>query len=129
MVTYTTNLRFSKPAAQDQDWDVPANTNYDLLDSAVAGYTSVDVTSAGVVLSVNNGAADQSRQPMLKIIGSPDAARTVTVPDKPKLWFVHNDTSQTVTIAVSGGGGSSAVSAGEKAIMYTYGDGTLVRIV
>mgnify|MGYP003350649592 CR=1 FL=1 len=64
MASTYSSLKFELIGTGDQAgvWGSTTNTNLGtLLESAIAGYTSVAVSSANQALTVNNGAADQAR--------------------------------------------------------------------
>ena len=101
--TFTTSLKFNKPALGDAGWGTAVNGGFtDLADSAIAGTTSVDVTLANVTLTSLNGAADQARQMFLVATGTPGVAREVIVPATSKLYFAKNESDDVVTFKVSG---------------------------
>lgn len=123
--TYTTSLRLTKPevGANLNTWGTILNEQLiDLLDTAIAGATTITV-AANVVLTSQNGQADQARAAALILNGSPSAAFTVTLPAVTKWYLVQNNTGQTATIRYATGT-THAVLDGETQLVFA--DGTNV---
>lgn len=102
--TYSSNLRLNLIGTGDQAgvWGETTNTNLGtLLDAAIAGVTSVAVTSTSQALTAYNGAADQSRQAVVVLTGTPGGAASVYIPPATKTYIIKNSTDQIVTIKVS----------------------------
>jgi hypothetical protein len=102
--TYSSNLRLNLIGTGDQAgvWGNTTNTNLGtLLDAAIAGVTSVAVTSTSQALTAFNGAADQSRQAVVVLTGTPGGAASVYIPPATKTYIIKNSTNQIVTIVVS----------------------------
>jgi hypothetical protein len=102
--TYSSNLRLNLIGTGDQAgvWGETTNTNLGtLLDAAIAGVTSVAVTSTSQALTAFNGAADQSRQAVVVLTGTPGGAASVYIPPATKTYIIKNSTNQVVTIVVS----------------------------
>lgn len=123
--TFTSSLRLVKQAAGENSstWGTIFNQQFsDLIDSAIAGYTSVAVADVDVVLSASNGASDQARSMVLNFTGGLTQARTITVPTTSKLYFVKNSTTGgfPLTIETAAGTGVS-LRYGGKAVIYCDG--------
>ncbi len=127
--TYSNNLRLNLIGTGDQAgvWGNTTNTNLGtLLDAAIAGVTSVAVTSTSQALTAFNGAADQSRQAVVVLTGTPGAAASVYIPPATKTYIIKNSTNQIVTIVVSTalngttptGGASVAIPIGKTTLVY-----------
>jgi hypothetical protein len=102
--TYSNNLRLNLIGTGDQAgvWGNTTNTNLGtLLEAAIAGVTSVAVTSTSQALTAFNGAADQSRQAVVVLTGTPGAAASVYIPPATKTYIIKNSTNQIITIVVS----------------------------
>lgn len=68
MSTYSPSLRIELITTGDQAgaWGNTTNTNLGtLVETAIAGYVSVSITSANQALTALNGAADQSRHAVI----------------------------------------------------------------
>ena len=110
MPSYTTSLRLVQPATGEYSgtWGTQVNTGITaLVDSSIAGTTSITMTAANYTLTTANGASDESRAMFLVLGGTPGAAREVIVPAVSKLYFVTNSTTggfaQTVKTASGSG--------------------------
>ena len=102
--SYSNNLRLNLIGTGDQAgvWGVTTNTNLGtLLEAAVAGVVSVPVTSTSQALTAYNGAADQSRQAVVVLTGTPGGAATVYIPPATKIYIIKNSTDQIVTISAA----------------------------
>lgn len=127
--TYTTLLRLEKQATGENNntWGTRFNSNFaDLVDEAIAGSTTVSVSSATVSLTANQGATDTSRPAMLLLAGTLTSSIDVVVPSATKAWIVRNGSSGSFSITLKAAGGSGyAVPQGETRIVWC--DGTSVR--
>ena len=129
--TYTTNKVIEKPASGDyaNAWAAPVNTDWDIIDQAFGGVTSLNATAGSVTLS-----AAQYRSLSLSVAGAMSANVTYTIPSTVGgQWMVYNTTTDgsggpwTITIA-SAGGGTSVVIQRNKATNI-ISDGTNIRSV
>jgi hypothetical protein len=125
--TYTTNKVIEKPGNGDyvDTWNVPANGDFDIIDQAFGGVTSLNATSGSATLTDT-----QYRSLILAISGSMSANVTYTIPSgKGGQWIVRNTTtggSYTVTIASGGGGTSVVVDRNQNTTIFS--DGTNIRV-
>lgn len=120
--TPTTRNRLNLQGAGDNQgsWGGVLNTQvFSLLDEALDGVTTITVT-ADVPLSSQNYATDQSRRRILKLVGSPTASFTITIPSVEKFYLVHNTTSVSHTVKAGGTG----VIVPPSSLTYVYCDGT-----
>lgn len=121
--TYSPYLRLELIGTGEQTgtWGATTNTNLGtLLDQAVAGTATIDVTLGDVTLTALNGASDQSRRAILKITGTPVAARNVIAPEQSKWYLVSNDCGQTITLKGASTTGY-AIADGETLLMFWNG--------
>lgn len=122
--TYSPNLRLELLASGEQanTWGITTNTNLGtLLEDAITGYIELNVTASDITLTQIDGAADQSRNMILAIIGAPASARSVYCPDNvTKIYVVANTTAQVVTISTVSGAGVD-ISPGQAALVYCDG--------
>lgn len=111
--TYTTNKVIEKPGNGDyvDTWNVPANSDFDIIDQAFGGTTSLNATSGSATLTDT-----QYRSLFLSISGAMSAGVTYTIPSGVGgQWIIHNTTTDssggpwTVTIASAGGGASLVI--------------------
>lgn len=122
--TYSPYLRLELIGTGDQTgtWGNTTNTNLGtLLDQAVAGTATIDVTLGDVTLSTLNGASDQSRQAILKITGTPVAARNVIAPESSKWYLISNECGQTITLK---GASTTGYAIADGATLLMFWNGT-----
>lgn len=101
MSTYSPSLRIELIATGDQAgvWGNTTNTNLGtLIESAIAGYTSVSVTTANQALTALDGLADQSRNMVLALTTTTTAAFAVYAPPAEKIYVIYNASSYAATI-------------------------------
>lgn len=101
MSTYSPSLRIELITTGDQagTWGVTTNTNLGtLIESAVAGYVSVSITSADQALTALNGVADQSRNMTLALTTTTSAPFNVYAPPAEKTYVIYNASLYTATI-------------------------------
>ena len=119
--TYTPSLRLTKPSDGDINWGQTVNTGLtELVDSSVAGTTTITMTAADYTLTNTNGTTDEARRMFIVATGSPGAPRNVICPAVSKLYFFRNDTAFTLTLKTPSGSGV-AVPAGQYQILYCNG--------
>jgi hypothetical protein len=126
--TYTASLRLVRPATGEltETWGEVFNQQFsDLIDKAIAGYTSVSMSDTDKTLTALDGAADEARYMGLKFTGALTAARSVIVPAVSKLYFVNNATTGGFALTVKTPSGTGvAVLAGNSTVVFC--DGTNV---
>jgi hypothetical protein len=101
MSTYSPSLRIELITTGDQAgvWGTTTNTNLGtLIESAIAGYTSVSITSANQALTALNGVADQSRNMTIALTTTTTANFNVYAPPAEKTYVIQNASSYTATI-------------------------------
>jgi hypothetical protein len=101
MSTYSPSLRIQLITTGDQAgvWGDTTNTNLGtLIESAIAGYTSVSVTTANQALTALDGVADQSRNMVLALTTTTTAAFAVYAPPAEKTYIVYNASAYAATI-------------------------------
>ena len=125
VASYTSNLGFTKPANGDNNnsWDVPVNSNSDLLDFALSGVTAVGTTGGTTTLSATQGASNQARAAVISITGTLVSNAIVNAPaTATKTYWVKNGTTgdYTVTFGVTSGT-SVLIPQGTWALVYCDG--------
>jgi len=103
--TYSSNLRIELIGSGDQAGAWGATTDNNLayiMDTAIAGYQAVAITSTSQALTYVNGpsssaALNQSVYAMLKFTGA-SAATNVYIPPASKQYIVYNNSGYTITI-------------------------------
>ena len=136
--TYSPNLRIELIGSGDQAgaWGATTDSNLAyIMDTAIAGYQAVAITSISQALTYVNGpsssaALNQSVYAMLKFTGA-SAATSVYIPPASKQYIVYNNSGYTITIYNStvignttAAGSGIAVVNGDKIMIWS--DGTNV---
>jgi len=101
MSTYSPSLRIELIATGDQAgvWGNTTNTNLGtLVESAIAGYVSVSVTTANQALTALDGLPDQSRNMVLALTTTTTAAFAVYAPPVEKTYVVYNASAYPATV-------------------------------
>ena len=123
--TYSSNLRIELIASGEQanQWGITTNTNLGtLIEQAIAGLASIDVTAGNVTLTSLNGVSDQSRQMVLNVTGTPGVARQILAPAVSKVYVVANDSDSDVEIITTAVGSVGiTIIPGISTIVYTDG--------
>jgi hypothetical protein len=104
--TYSPSLRIELIGEGEQDgiWGQTTNSNLGtLIEQAIVGVTTVDVTAGNVTLTSFNGTVDEARSAVLVVNGTNTVARNVIIPNQPKTYIVVNNTSENVGIKTSSG--------------------------
>lgn len=128
--TYTTNKRIEKPAAGDyvNTWATPVNSDWDIIDQAFGGVTSLNATAGDATLTDT-----QYRSLILAISGGMSANVTYTIPSgKGGQWIVRNTTTDSSggpwTVTIASGGGGTSVTVDRNQNLTVFSDGTNIRI-
>lgn len=108
MPTYSPSLKLSLIANGDQSgiWGTTTNTNWDLVEEAIAGVQSITMTNANYTLSDLNGISDESRNMVIVAGGTNSAVWQVIAPLEPKVYLVVNSTSGGFSITFGASTGS-----------------------
>ena len=108
--TYSTSLQIQLIASGEQSgvWGTTTNTNWNLIEQAVAGVQSITMINANYTLSVLNGVSDEARNMVLFVGGTNSAIRQIVAPLVPKVYVVYNNTSGGYAITIGGSSGTLA---------------------
>lgn len=118
--TFSPLLRIELIGTGDQSgtWGNTTNSNLGtLIEQAIAGTATVDVSVGNVTLSSVDGSSDQSRCAAIRVIGTPGTARNIIAPALSHIYVIANNSDSTVTIKTSTSTGV-AVPAGEVFLVY-----------
>ena len=115
MSTFTSRIRLEKQAAgaHPNSWGLILNQNViDLVDDAIAAYTTVTVSAADVTLTTQNGESDQARSAFIELTGTLTSSHDIILPAQSKSYFIRNKsvpspTSNTITIKTLAGSGAT----------------------
>jgi len=131
MSTYSPSLRIELITTGDQagTWGNTTNTNLGtLIESSIAGYTSVAVASANQAFTALNGAPDEARHMTIALTTSTGANFAVYAPPAEKTYVIYNASSYTATIYNStvlgnttAAGTGVAIPAGKTMTVWTEG--------
>ena len=129
--TYTTNGGIEKIATGEQSgtWGDTTNTNFDILDRLTNGVGSLTLSGTSSNLQTTNGTLSDGQYKALVLGGSPSGTHTITVlpDDAQKIYFVQNNTSESVVIS-QGVGTSVTIDAGSNDIVYCDGGGASANV-
>ena len=129
--SYSTDLKLELMVTGEKAglWGDITNTNLVILQQAIAGYASIDISggAGNTDLTFSNGASSNGKNAVLNLTGTITGNRTVTVPASVanKVYIVKNGTTGafTVTVLVSGQSGVT-FSATDKGTKVLYINGT-----
>lgn len=118
MSTFTSRIRLEKQAdgANPNSWGLILNQNViDLVDDAIAAYTTVTVSAADVTLTTENGASDQARSAFIELTGTLTSSHDIILPAQSKSYFIRNKSvptpsSNTITIKTLAGSGATVAT-------------------
>ena len=103
---------------QNNTWGTTNNTNLGtLIEQAIAGTATIDVTAGNVTLTDFDGAADQSRCAALRVVGNPGVSRNIVAPASSKIYVVANGSDAAVVLKSSVSTGLT-IPAGEVYLAY-----------
>jgi hypothetical protein len=124
--SYTPNSGVEKPATGELSgtWGTTANTNYDILDRAASGVGTIALSGTTHTLTTSDGTLSDGQYRVLVLGGTPSGTNTITIApnDAQKLYFVVNNSGQSV-VFTQGSGGDVTISDGKTAIIYCNGGG------
>ena len=102
--SYTSRIRLTKQADGENPntWGTILNNQViDLIDDAIASYTTISIGSAATVtLTENEGASDQSRSAFIELTGSVGGSNntiSLIIPAKSKSYVINNKVSANTT--------------------------------
>jgi len=125
MSTYTSNSGIEKPVAGSQSgtWGNTVNTNMDIIDRSVNGVLSLTLTGTTSTLTTTDGTLSDGQNKLLVLGGSLSAGHTITISpsDAQKIYFVQNNSGQTVTFTQGSGSTTVDVANGDFDIVYADG--------
>lgn len=121
---FTPSLRIEQQANGENDttWGDIANQNFEFIEAAIAGKTTVTFANADYTLTTRFGAADDARSMILVLQGTVTAARNLIIPAQTKMYVVRNITAGGFSITVKTATGSGVVVAnGETRMLISDG--------
>lgn len=124
--TYTPSLTLTQIGNGEQSgtWGTTTNTNWQLIEDAVAGVAQVSVSgTSGATLSVANGTTDQARKAVIVVTGSTSGTNAIVAPLEPKVYVISNQTTGGFNITIGASSGS-VVTIPNGVTTLVYCDGT-----
>lgn len=130
--TYSPSLRIELIGAGEQagTWNTTTNTNLGtLIETAIAGNSSITIISTAQALIALDGATDQARQAILTLTGG-SAAFSLYAPPVNKQYIVHNTTAYDCSLCngsaanvttPASGNVPLVIGAGKKLTVFTNG--------
>ena len=128
--SYTTSLKIQEIGNGEQSgvWGSTTNTNWTLIEQAVAGVQTITMSNSNYTLTNLNGVSDEARNMVLVVQGTNSGIYQVIIPaNQPKMYVIYNNTtgSYAITIGTTGVGGTLiSVPNGVTAQVYTDGTNT-----
>ena len=106
--TYTTSLKIQEIGNGEQagTWGSTTNTNWTLIEQAVAGVQTITMANSSYTLSNLNGTLDEARNAVLVITGTNSGVYQVIAPLVTKTFIVSNQTTGGYAITIGGASGS-----------------------
>lgn len=127
--TYSSLLRIELIANGEQagTWGTTTNTNLGtLIETAIAGTASIDVTAGNVTLTTNDGSADQARCFILNVTGTPGTSRNIVAPSSSKTYVVKNGSDGAVVVK---GSATTGVTIGVNQEAFVFWNGSDFELV
>ena len=91
--TYTSRIKLELQADGENanTWGQRLNNNViQLVDDAVAAYTTISIGSASYTLTNNDGATDEARSAILEFTGVVSTSINVIIPSQSKFYLVRD---------------------------------------
>ena len=95
--TYTSRIKLELQADGENanTWGQRLNNNViQLVDDAVAAYTTISIGSASYTLTNNDGATDEARSAILEFTGEVSVSINVIIPSQSKFYLVRDKTTR-----------------------------------
>ena len=123
--TYTTSLKIQEIGSGEQSgsWGTTTNTNWTLIEQAVAGVQSIVMANANYTLTNLNGVSDEARNMVLVVTGTNSGIYQIVAPlNQPKMYVIYNNTTGGYAITIGASSGSIVtIPNGVTAQVYTDG--------
>jgi hypothetical protein len=125
--SYSTDLKLELMVTGEASntWGDKTNSNWNLIQQAVAGYQSLALTSTTTTLVMTNATISNARNMVLELTGTLSANSTVNLPDGIEKFYVVKDsvTHGAYTLTFKTTSGSGFTTENGKAYL-AYSDGT-----
>jgi len=106
--TYSTSLKIQLMGNGEDSgtWGSITNTNWNLIEQAVAGVQNITMANSNYTLTDLNGVSDEARNMVLVVAGTNSAVYQIVAPLSPKFYVVSNNTTGGYAITIGGSSGS-----------------------
>jgi hypothetical protein len=122
----TTNKDLAQPVVNSTNWDVPLNANTSVIDAALGGNTTKNVTGVGTTPVVLTTAEYQKL--ILTFSGTLTANVTYHIPSGVGgQWVVRNATSGAFTLTIGNVAAGTSFEVPQGSVRTVYSDGTNIR--
>jgi len=124
--TYTgAGIELIADGEQSGTWGQTTNTNWELIEELATGGVSIALSATSYTLTTSDGITSEGRHAVVTFTGSPGGTCTVTIsPDTmQKIYFVRNDSDETVTLT-QGSGSTVDVASGRVGTVFCDGIGS-----
>lgn len=118
----TANKGLAQPASASLNWDVPLNNNFAIIDNALGGNATINVTAASGTIALTSA---QYQNLYLIFTGTLTANVNYQIPaGVGGQWTVYNNSTGAFTITISSAGGGSTVTTEQSKRSILVCDGT-----
>lgn len=124
--TYTTSLKIQQIGNGEQSgvWGNTTNSNWNLIEQAVAGVQTITMANADYTLTNLNGVPDEARNTVLVVQGINSGVRKIIAPlNQPKTYIISNQTTGGYDITIGSSTGFF-VTIPNGVTAQVYSDGT-----
>lgn len=130
--TYTTNTGIELIATGEQSgtWGDTTNVNLQIIDRLTNGVGAISLSGTTHTLTTTDGELSDGQYAVLVFEGSPSGTNTVTISpnDQQKLFFVKNNSGESVVLT-QGTGGDVTIPDTKGAVVYADGAGAGAAVV
>src|SRR5580693_4255871 len=130
----TTNKNLATPAhgSDVNTWDVPLNSNFNIIDASFGGVLHINVTSlTSTPITMTSGTLDTYSyiNPIIILSGTLTANVTFVIPTGiGGEWIIVNNSTGSFTITFASGGGGASIQIAQGTTKPIYSDGTNVNL-
>ena len=127
--TYTTRIRLEKQGDGENpnSWGAILNQNViDLVDQAIASYTTVSISVGDTTLTTNDGSSDEARSAFIEFIGNLTTSINVEIPGVSKGYGIRTNfatvsAGATLTLKTAAGTGYSVPTSSANTFVFCDG--------
>ena len=128
MSSYTESLGLELPTTGSRSgtWGIMTNTNMKIIDRGVGGVGAITLSGTTHTLTTSDGNLSDGQYKVLVLGGSPSGTNTITINpnDQDKIYFIVNNSGQSVVINQGTGSGATVtIPNGASDIVFADGAG------